>query len=39
MPEPGTVIDGFRLGETIHAGSMASIFRLDGPRRARCRSS
>ena len=29
--EPGTVIDGFRLGEMIHAGSMASIFRLDGP--------
>ncbi|HET7032255.1 MAG TPA: serine/threonine protein kinase, partial [Casimicrobiaceae bacterium] len=29
--ERGTVIDGFRLGEMIHAGSMASIFRLDGP--------
>ena len=29
--EPGVVIDGFRLGEMIHAGSMASIFRLDGP--------
>ncbi len=30
-PEPGAVIDGFRLGEMIHAGSMASIFRLAGP--------
>ena len=29
--EPGTLIDGFCLGEMIHAGSMASIFRLDGP--------
>src|SRR5947209_15266886 len=29
--EPGSVIDGFRLGEMIHAGSMASIFRLAGP--------
>jgi nucleotide-binding universal stress UspA family protein len=28
---PGRVIDGFRLGEMIHAGSMASIFRLAGP--------
>ena len=37
-PEPGSVIDGFRLGEMIHAGSMASIFRLDGPD-GRCRSS
>ena len=27
---PGTVIDGFRLGEMIHVGSMASIFRLEG---------
>jgi len=30
-PEPGSVIDGFRLGEMIHAGSMATIFRLAGP--------
>jgi nucleotide-binding universal stress UspA family protein len=29
--EPGSVIDGFCLGEMIHAGSMASIFRLAGP--------
>jgi len=32
--EPGTIIDGFRLGEMVHVGSMASIFRLagdDGP--------
>src|SRR5512135_366400 len=31
---PGMEIDGFRLGELIHRGSMASIFRLagaDGP--------
>jgi len=31
-PEPGVEIDGFRLGERIHVGSMASIFRLEGPR-------
>ena len=31
MPEEGSVIDGFRLGEMIHAGSMATIFRLAGP--------
>jgi nucleotide-binding universal stress UspA family protein len=33
-PEPGSTIDGFLLGEMIHAGTMASIFRLagrDGP--------
>ncbi|HET9762010.1 MAG TPA: bifunctional serine/threonine-protein kinase/universal stress protein [Casimicrobiaceae bacterium] len=33
-PEPGSEIDGFRLGELIHRGSMASIYRLassDGP--------
>ena len=30
-PESGSVIDGFRLGEMIHAGSMASIHRLTGP--------
>jgi eukaryotic-like serine/threonine-protein kinase len=29
---PGCEIDGFRLGELIHAGSMASIYRLTGPR-------
>jgi nucleotide-binding universal stress UspA family protein len=29
--EEGSVIDGFRLGEMIHVGSMASVFRLDGP--------
>ena len=28
---PGSEIDGFRLGEMIHAGSMASIYRLTGP--------
>ena len=28
---PGSVIDGFRLGEKIHTGSMAVIFRLTGP--------
>ena len=27
---PGSEIDGFRLGETIHVGSMASIYRLTG---------
>ena len=31
-PEPGTEIDGFRLGERIHVGSMAWIYRLEGPR-------
>jgi nucleotide-binding universal stress UspA family protein len=30
-PEPGSEIDGYRLGEMIHAGSMAYIFRLTGP--------
>jgi len=29
--EPGSEIDGFRLGELIHVGSMASIYRLAGP--------
>src|SRR5258708_35681302 len=29
--EPGSEIDGFRLGELIHVGSMASIYRLTGP--------
>ena len=28
---PGSEIDGFRLGEMIHVGSMASIYRLTGP--------
>jgi nucleotide-binding universal stress UspA family protein len=28
--EPGSEIDGFRLGEVIHAGSMATIYRLIG---------
>jgi nucleotide-binding universal stress UspA family protein len=28
---PGGEIDGFRLGELIHTGSMASIYRLTGP--------
>jgi len=28
---PGSEIDGFVLGEMIHAGSMATIYRLDGP--------
>ncbi len=30
-PELGSEIDGYRLGEMIHAGSMAFIFRLTGP--------
>jgi nucleotide-binding universal stress UspA family protein len=29
-PEPGTEIDGFRLGERIHTGTMAWIYRLVG---------
>ncbi len=29
--EPGSEIDGFQLGELIHVGSMASIYRLAGP--------
>lgn len=28
--EPGSVIDGFRLGERLHLGTMASIYRLQG---------
>jgi nucleotide-binding universal stress UspA family protein len=28
---PGSVIDGFRLGELMHVGSMASVYRLAGP--------
>jgi nucleotide-binding universal stress UspA family protein len=31
-PEPGTEIDGFCLGELMHAGSMAFVYRLVGPR-------
>ncbi len=30
-PEPGTEIDGFRLGDRIHVGTMAWIYRLMGP--------
>ncbi|HXM83902.1 MAG TPA: bifunctional serine/threonine-protein kinase/universal stress protein [Burkholderiales bacterium] len=30
-PKPGTELDGFRLGEKIHVGTMAWIFRLMGP--------
>ena len=29
--QPGSEIDGFCLGEMIHVGSMASIYRLTGP--------
>src|SRR5205807_7789390 len=29
--EPGSEIDGFCLGELMHAGSMATIYRLTGP--------
>src|SRR5512133_1146964 len=29
---PGWEIDGFRLGELMHTGSMASVYRLAGPR-------
>ena len=29
-PEPGSEIDGFRLGELIHVGTMAWIYRLTG---------
>jgi len=28
---PGSEIDGFRLGELLHTGSMATIYRLTGP--------
>lgn len=31
-PSPGSEVDGFFLGEMIHAGSMAFIYRLTGPR-------
>jgi len=31
-PAPGMQIDGFVLGERLHAGTMAEIYRLDGPR-------
>ena len=30
-PEPGTEIDGFRLGERLHTGTMAWIYRLVRP--------
>src|SRR5207237_10387858 len=30
--ESRTEIDGFRRGERVHVGSMAAIYRLDGPR-------
>jgi serine/threonine protein kinase len=30
-PKPGTEFDGFRLGEKMHVGTMAWIFRLMGP--------
>jgi serine/threonine protein kinase len=30
-PEPGSEIDGFRLGELIHVGTMAWVYRLIGP--------
>ena len=30
-PEPGAEIDGFRLGERLHTGTMAWIYRLVGP--------
>jgi nucleotide-binding universal stress UspA family protein len=30
-PGPGSEIDGFCLGELMHVGSMASIYRLTGP--------
>jgi len=31
-PETGSEIDGFRLGELLHVGTMASIYRLVGPK-------
>src|SRR5712691_500097 len=30
-PQPGSEIDGFRLGERMHVGTMAWIYRLMGP--------
>jgi eukaryotic-like serine/threonine-protein kinase len=30
-PGPGSEVDGFLLGELLHAGSMATIYRLTGP--------
>jgi nucleotide-binding universal stress UspA family protein len=30
-PEPGSEIDGFRLGELMHVGTMAWVYRLIGP--------
>ena len=32
VPRTGSEIDGFCLGDLLHTGSMASIFRLTGPR-------
>src|SRR5215471_20242130 len=29
--EPGSEIDGFRLGSALHVGTMATIYRLAGP--------
>lgn len=31
IPEPGTEIDGFRIGSRIHSGGMAVICRVSGP--------
>ena len=31
-PEAGSEVDGFRLGERLHVGTMACIYRLKGPR-------
>ena len=32
QPQTGDVVDGFRLGERLHVGGMAVIYRLEGPR-------
>ena len=29
--EPGTVLDGFRVGEQLHAGGMGVLYRVSGP--------
>ncbi|HSN90850.1 MAG TPA: bifunctional serine/threonine-protein kinase/universal stress protein [Anaeromyxobacteraceae bacterium] len=31
MPEPGEVVDGFRVEERIHSGGMGAIYRVRGP--------
>lgn len=31
MPEPGSVLDGFRIEERLHAGGMGVVFRVTGP--------